>query len=471
VDRTDAAIRHLKRAVTPQRDDSHLIRLASLRSMRDPTMERLFLRLLQHDSWRIQAYAVLGLAELSEDGYVMPWLITQVQPDARDMIIATAIEESLLGPSEITELTNWKGLEEANRLVLLAYRQSRGDSITPADLQSMAESQNKKVVAAAALLRVWLGDVHAADDISATIEGLPEAQRFDILLTMVMMIRRYEIMEAVPWLDGMITSLAQEGLFPGVIGAGTNTLLRLDPDRGIVQWRRRVGEHPSRREQIDSAIMLLAAGVALPEADRTRIDINDQLVGSIIEAANAVAAGREDTAERIIELADLNHMRSTAVLLTVITDLPPPHAKIVLRNLLTRIEADTFTDLDRVLAIEATERLIELEPKRLLEELRTAKDDSPLQEALMEGLLRHQVPGTLEVALSIRRIGSSRPDALALLLIARDSDELDATRLHELGLVTSGARLANHMQAQAAWLYLRHTDGLEDAMAHLVPER
>ena len=87
---TSSAIRHLKKTVSPQRDDSHLTRLAALQRLSDESLEQLFLQLVEHDEWQIQVYAVLGLANLSDDGQVMPWLITQLDPLARNEILAIA---------------------------------------------------------------------------------------------------------------------------------------------------------------------------------------------------------------------------------------------------------------------------------------------------------------------------------------------------------------------------------------------
>ncbi|MCH2132348.1 MAG: hypothetical protein MK116_01235 [Phycisphaerales bacterium] len=470
-DRSRIAIRHLKKAVTPQRDDSHLARLASLRSMRDASLERLFLRLLQHESWRIQVHAVLGLAELSDDGMVMPWLVTQVQPDARNQILAIAMDNNQLGTKEARDLVDWKDLEEANRLALLAYLRDLGEPVKPGDVQSMTESENEKVASAAWLILTWLGDPKAVQQIDTAIEELPETRQFDILLTMTMMIRRYEILEAAEWLNTTVAQLDEERTFPEVVVAGTDTLLSLDPDRGLERWRALFGENATRRRQIEAVLMLMHAGVALPQEDRSWIDTDDELIGAIVEANNAVADGRADAPQQLIELADLNHIRSMGLLPDAIERLPDEQARVVWTHFLQRLESDSYTEMDRVLAIEATERLLDLEPMFLLQQLQEATDDSPLQEALLAGLLRNRIDGSEETVENIRRIGLSRPDALALLLLARDRDTLDEADIRNLGYLASGGTLSDQFQAQAAWLYLKHMDKVEDAMSQLVPEQ
>ena len=469
--RFDIAIRHLKKAVTPQRDDSHLGRLSSLRIMHDPEMERLFLRLLNHDSWPIQVHAVLGLAEISEDGNVMPWLVNQVQPQARSQILAIAMEQDRLDAKTIQELMDWKDLEEANQIALFAYARSIDGEVALQQVNELTNAKEEKVAAAAWLLMTWLGDASGPEKINAMLKDLPETKQLDILLTLTMMIRRHEITQAYPWLDETISELRQSKRFPAVVTAGTGTLLALDSERGIKHWRKNFGEEPSRRRQIDAALMLLHSGASLPDKDQARIDTSDELVGSIVAAGNAVAESRGDTPQRLIELAELDHVRSITLLPGVIQGLPDDQAKVVLDRFLENLESDSFSEMDRVLAIEATYRLLELDPDYLMKRLQSTPDDSPLQEVMLNGMLRYRAPGMLDVVSSIRRIGMSTPDALALMLLARESTELEDAEIRQLGLLASGGSLSDQLQAQAAWLYLKHTDRLESAMIHLVPDR
>ena len=82
-DHSDAALRQLQDATTYQRSGQHLLNLAALRNLRDADLRPLFLQFAQHPEWTVQVHAVLGLAELSEEGVVDPWLVQQVAPSAR----------------------------------------------------------------------------------------------------------------------------------------------------------------------------------------------------------------------------------------------------------------------------------------------------------------------------------------------------------------------------------------------------
>ena len=93
------------------------------------------------------------------------------------------------------------------------------------------------------------------------------------------------------------------------------------------------------------------------------------------------------------------------------------------------------------------------------------------QQTLLMGSMQSQHPGVAEVVSQIRRIGSSRADSLALLLLARTNENLSPNDLQQLGRISAGGgQLTNTLQIQAAWLYLKHTDGLQTAMVRLTPE-
>lgn len=467
---TNSAIRHIKKAVTPQRDESHLTRLAALQRLSDDSLEEFFLPLVEHDSWQIQTYAVLGLANLSEDGKIMPWLVTQLDPLARNEILAIAIDEQRLAPDQARTLIKWKDLEEANRLALLAYLKSLGEPLEASEIEPMLDSSNEKVIAAALLILTWLGDEEAADRIADVIAGLSESRQFDILMTLVMFIERYQIEEAASWLDVLITSNRMDGRFPELIQPGTATMLTIAPSDGIRHWKEWIGPKPKRRDQITAALMLLQVGAELNASDADRLDENDELVKCILRAANAVGSNSEESPQRLAELYDLNHLRSTVILPGVIKTLPDNQQRIILTHFLDRLSADSENPMNQMLAIEATERLLTIDPDLVRRRLQEAKDDSPLQEAMLFGILQHRNPKALESVEPIKQIGLSLPDSLALLIIAREADELTETQQRNLGLIASGGVLSEPLQVQAAWLYLKHTDQLGDAMPQLIKQ-
>ena len=244
--------------------------------------------MVEHDSWQMQVYAVLGLANLSDDGNVTPWLITQLDPLARNEILAISIDERSSDPID-ADTHRMGGARGPNRLAApLAYLKSLGEPLEASDIETMLDSSNEKVIAAALLILTWLGEEEAVDRINGIIAELPESRQFDILMTLVMFIERYQIEEAASWLDVLVTSSRMDGRFPELIQPGTATLLTIEPTAGIRHWKEWVGPSPKRRDQITAALMLLQVGAQPDPTQIGQLDDKDELVRTILNAADAV---------------------------------------------------------------------------------------------------------------------------------------------------------------------------------------
>ena len=124
-------------------------------------------------------------------------------------------------------------------------------------------------------------------------------------------------------------------------------------------------------------------------------------------------------------------------------------------------------------AIEATTRLASLDPARLAPLVEAAaRDDEAILEAMLVGIL-----GTDDRAAAARLgrqvLGKSgrRCDSLALLAIARTDEPLSREELDQLGVAASGGgRLDPALQVQAAWLFLRRSGRLDQALAGVFAE-
>lgn len=116
-------------------------------------------------------------------------------------------------------------------------------------------------------------------------------------------------------------------------------------------------------------------------------------------------------------------------------------------------------------AIRAMSKLIEIDSATATRRLMAADDDSMTQVAMLLGSMQSPTPELLESARTIRRIGASRPDSLTLLLIARDDSPLTEQDMTQLGRIAAGGGMIDEMrETQAAWLYLKHRDELDNAL-------
>ena len=153
------------------------------------------------------------------------------------------------------------------------------------------------------------------------------------------------------------------------------------------------------------------------------------------------------------------------------SQLDDAHAVRIYDHVLTRSEAQADRpDGPLGLIAEAASRLFEIEPQRVLARLSAVPDDSPAQEALLLGLFQSTSKSVGDAAAALPRIGAGRADCLALLLMAKHATSLAADDLRQLGLIASGGgRVTPGLQVQAAWLYLKHSEATEQALAEVFP--
>ena len=468
---TETATRHLMQSVQMQRDGSHLARLSSLRLLQDPEMKDMFYRLLQHDDWHVQVHALLGLAEIDGSGQLDPWLVTQVAPLAREQVIAHAIDMDMLDTSGMQKILEWDRLEAANQLLLMAELQAAGETgMVDVDRLTTLANDNDLIVSAIAALLLAERDASALSAVDARLATASPSERLSVLRRMIEIIRIYELDAATPWLARVLEDESSEDLTYW----GTYTLMTIDPDRARPHWNRMLGSDPSYRNRIMGALQFLESGLA-PDADvRTRLDAEDDpLITKILDTAELHAAGEPITAQ-VKGLIDTGHPRVIDWAMRTARDLPLDQAVSIYGYFIdlpenTRRRSQQITQ--RSHAISAMATLLEIAPEEAIDRLRAADDDSMQQQTLLMGSMQSQHPGIAEVVSQIRRIGSSRADSLALLLLARTNENLSPTDLQQLGRISAGGgQLTNTLQIQAAWLYLKHTDGLQTAMVRLAPE-
>jgi HEAT repeat protein len=469
-DFTETATRHLMQSVESQPDGTHLARLSSLRLLRDPAMKDLFYKLLQHEDWLVQVHALLGLAEIEDGSRLDPWLVTQVDPQAREQIIANAIDMNLIDQEGMQKILEWDHLESGNRLLLMAELQNLELEVDQEKLESLANDNDLVIASVASLLLARDGELAPLSNISARLAGASPSERIGVLQRLIEVIRIYEITSATPWLNEMLdTDIDNDDLTYW----GTFTLMSLNPELGRPHWNRMVGPSPTYRMRIMGALQFLEAKLA-PDADaRARLRAGDDpLINRILDTAEAMENDQSITVH-VKELIDTGHPRVIDWAMRSARDFKPAEAIEIYGYFIDLPETTRRRSLEvtqRSQAISAMATLLDIAPEQALQRLRDAEDDSMLQQTLLMGSLQSQHPELPRTIASLRRIGSSRPDSLALLLLARNGEQLSPTDLQQLGRISAGGgQLTDTLQIQAAWLYLKHTDGLQAALVRLAP--
>ncbi len=463
-DLTDSAKRHLVRSAQAQRDGSHLIRLTSLRVLRDPEMRPLFYDLLQHKEWQVQVHALLGLAEIDSDTGLDPLLLTQVDPLAREQALSTAIDLNLLHAEAMQKLLEWNRLETANRLLLMAELQEAGEPIDVERLRELADDNDLLIAGVASLLLANGGDESALSTISSRLKKATQTEREQVLQRMFDVVRIYEINAATPWLNDTLRRVDDDDLAYW----GTFSLMTMNPELGRPHWNRILGDDPTYHQRVRAGLQLLEAGIPVDSTARKQLGADeDELIQRMAAASNAIAADR-NVIETMEALIDTGHPQCIEWALRHAQDMPGEQSRSIYVYFINRLEAPTRNarELDvRAQAISAMSNLSILDADVASQLLLDSDDDSMKQQTLLIGALQGHSPKLAEAARPIRRIGSSRPDSLALLLLAREGSGLKDQDIQQLGRIAAGGSMLGEMlQAQAAWLYLKHTGELDEAL-------
>ena len=467
-DALDAAIRQIDLAVTPQRDGQHLSLLFALRQMREPSTQPLFYELVQRNEWPVQVHAVLGLAELSETRHVDPWLIRQMNPNGHEAVIASGLDLELIGIEQMNELVNHEELGAMPRLLVLAELVSLNQPVPREQLERLCDHADSRVSALAAALLMQLGDESRFSAVRNRITGSSNSDRAGELQWIFEAIRQYKLTKLQTWVRA---TLDEQSLVESATFAGVFALAKLgDPDVMTV-WTRSLGSDPTQAQQIRYGLLLFACAREVPRDAFDRLPVGDTLLSYVAAAGKAIQRGPNAT-EALIALFNLDHQRSAELAREHLEKLPPDERQRVFAHLIDRIANEpSRAGADRIeLAVQAVSDWFKINPDAVLARLTQAEDDSLLQQTIMLGLLDSDSSAIGEAAQGIRRIGASRADSLALLLVAKHAENLSDEQIRQLGIVASGGgRVSQVLQTQAAWLYLQHTGNIEKALARLFP--
>ncbi len=467
-DYSEACIRQLRRVVISQRDGTHLPRLFALRQLDDPTLRPLFYQLAQRQEWQVQVHAILGLAEIDSSHRVDPWLVTQVDELAQEVLIANAIDMDLIGLEQVNELLAWTELQPMPRLLLMGELLLAGENPERETLSRLALSANLRIAGLASLFLAQLGENSALGAYNDRLAVLAGRERDRHMLWLLEAVRQYSLTAALAWVK---QSLEGRDSNDDLAYWGALTVLALDPQGGVAIWNRLLGPTPTYRDQVKFGMLLLAAGTEVPSSAYERLTDDSELIRRMVDVGRRLSAN-EDTADELIALLDLGHLRTAKWAMGILPDLPAEQATKVCLHLIDSVGDGNPGQADRIsMAIEAVAKLSELAPDQAYQRLSAVKDDSLSQEVILLGLFESSAPEAGAAARSLRRIGAGRADSLALLLMARHADSLDGNDLRQLGMIAAGGgRVSEGLQIQAAWLYLNHTDAIDQSLGRVFEE-
>lgn len=465
-DHTEAALRQLHRATKTQRNGEHLLSLAALRTLRDPDLRPFFHQFSQHPDWAVQVHAVLGIAELSEENTIDPWLVQQIAPTAREHVIAQGLDDGLFQREQMETLLNWPLLETAPRLLLLADLQLIDDSMNKEMLKKLSNNTDLSVAMFAALLS---GDRKSIENTTQGLRRATHSHRSKSLQRTLQLIRQYSVSHANEWLLALLeknaVALTEQERYWTLF-----TLLAIDKKNGLETWKRAFPTEPERKDQVKYLLLLLESGIVpTPEhITRLQIDLEDSLLGLIVRAGNInkeISSVTLKEVQALARLVERGHRASTDWAFRVAKEhLTVSLAKSFYESIATIPE--TTNSRRNAAAINAFIRLVNISPEGAWEILRAAKDDSNQQQLLLLAMLQIENDEIVEEASKLRRIGLNKADIMTLLLIARGNSPLQENDQEYLGIIAAGGgHLSPALETQAAWLYLKRMGLADKALA------
>ncbi|MGH7291523.1 MAG: hypothetical protein ACREJT_09950, partial [Myxococcota bacterium] len=370
----DIAVRHLDRAVTPQRNGSHMPLLGALRQLDDPTLLPLFTALLESDDPGIEVHCMLGMTELSPERRMRPDAVLALQaPEARSVVIERGVSDSLLDVPAMHKLLQSDALTPLEQAWLLAKLVADKQAVDAAQLRALSIDKDIDIAGLATWLLVELGDPSAVAAYEQRLAALTPAARNAHLREMFAAMRQYRLSGQVHWVT---RRLQESDVDSEVVYDGLYALLSVDTAAAIPIWRQHLGTNPSTSQSVRFALLLLSADKPAPLAEFDRLPAGEPLLDRLIALGRAKAGGG-DVAAALIQLIDIGHALTARFAIEQARKLPPADAARVLAYVIRSVPGERRGEADRAdRALTATSALFEIDPDAVAALLAEAPEDS-----------------------------------------------------------------------------------------------
>ncbi len=475
LDRYQTVLRTLLEGIRSDKDGTQHAALAALRQLRDPALGPLFERLINSEDWSLRVDCVLGLAELSASGKVDIARVEQLPGEAdREAAINAVIALKLVDSAQVKAMLAWSDLPSSQRVILAGELRRLGEAPDSALLIRLASSKTPEVAGLAVGILLDLKAAQAAQLAAKSreqIAALAPATRSAVIAQIAEACSVDGLVGAGPYIASLLTlpELTEENR-QRTLGS----LLVLSPTDAYPALAAAVIADRSTQSLLRYGSVLLASGARAPAAEwarfRSSAEARDEVLDAIADAGSAltdgdftnayaklvaterrsVLRGALDGAHRIGPTADRAFGLACLALIMKPGPTPPQVSDTLLLSLF---------------------RLAELEPGELRGPLATDPLDPPTQDALLMALLNAGTPAAAEVARTIQGRASRTGEGQIAVLVARNSPSITPAELEELMRVAGGGvNVAFPVRTQAAWLWLRHSKKINDAIAMIAPD-
>lgn len=466
VDPADASTLALRQAVTFSETGAQHPRLVALRTLKDPTMKPLFESLLKAEAAPLRLDGLLGLSELSGDKGADPAAVRAIgDVPLRTVAITECLGLQLLKPDAIRTMLAWKDLPAYDRALLVAELNRWHEPWDTKMLDGANADTTAEVLGLVALLHLERGDNGPWNAFLAKAEGVPPADRADLMRRLGDATRHYELKGCIAPLLAATETSSGADRFAAIAAA-----IALDPARGREALLRLAKADRTPTNLTQCGLLMLAGDKTFETGDFASIRGASGIADLIATAGESVRGGSQEP-EPLVALLQSGNRPAAEWALHEVAKLPAPARKAALLATIDRLDAlEQPTMHDRLLAALAARELIVTDAPDLASRACRQSGRAEVPESIVTAMCDLGTPEAAAFARMVRGKLAQRGESMALVTIAKTAPTLSAAELRELGRIGGGGgRVEDPIQMQAAWLYLRHANKLGTAVPQLTP--
>lgn len=441
-------------------------RIVALRALHDPAMKPLFQALLKAEQPAMRLDGLLGLAEASGEAGADAEVIRAVgDPALRTVAIQQCLGLSLLKPVAIRSILAWSDLPAYDRTLLVAELNRRHEAWEPALLQDAPQSAMAETKSLAAMLQLERGDDSTWREVLEKLPKVSAEDRADLLRRLADAALHYELKaSAKPLLDATADSRGSERL------AALAAAATLQPALGRQAMLAHLNADRSPANALQCGMVMLAASEAFEPADFAQLKGLGTTADAIAEAGQAKRTPGADARAPLLALVQSGNRPVAEWALQELAKLPPDARREPLLKVIDRLETlEQPTMHDRLLAVLAAQKLMASDADELARRI-TAQGGRPeIADSIATAMSDLGTPEAAAFARMVRGKLTQQGESMALVAIARANAGMNPGELRELGRIGGGGgRVDEPVQMQAAWLYLKQANRLDQAMPRLV---
>ena len=443
-------------------------RLVALRALHDPAMQPMFESLLKAEQPSMRIDGLLGLAEASGEAGADAERVRAIgDPALRTVAIQQCLGLSLLKPAAIQAMLAWSDLPAYDRVLLVAELNRQRQPWETSLLQDAPSSAMAETKSLAAMLQLERGNDATWREVLEKLAKVSEDDRADLLKRLAEAALHYQLKASSgPLLELTANSRGADRL------AAIAAALSLQPEAGRAALLAHLNSDGTSSNTLQCALIMLASNEAFTPADFAQLKGGGETVKAIVDAGVAFRTPGADRAGALLALAQCSNAPASEWALQELAKLPPESRREPLLKVIDRLSTMEHPAMhDRLLAVLAAQKLFASDADELARRITDQRGKPQIAEAIATAMSDLGTPDAATFARMVRGKLTQQGESMALVAIARVRNDLNPGELRELGRIGGGGGGVDEpIQMQAAWLYLKLTNRLGDALPRLVAQ-